>query len=244
VQINAIPTINDARSSDFHQKTVVVIDVLRATSCIVTAMAKGAAGVMPVETVQEAINLHKDDTVLCGERHCKKVAGFHYGNSPTELNQHDLTQKKLILTTTNGTRVIQKCRKGWHILCASFLNAKNCAEAILSLGRDTIIVSAGTYDRFSLEDSLCAGLVIAEVLAAGRATRTFQLNDFAKAMHAAYLHLQTELEQTLLNCENGRKLRKLGHEEDVRFCANVNTFDIVPIVKNQMIVCFQANSHA
>lgn len=239
MQINAIPTINDARSSDFHQKTVVVIDVLRATSCIVTAMAKGAAGVMPVETVQEAINLHKDDTVLCGERHCKKVAGFHYGNSPTELNQHDLTQKKLILTTTNGTRVIQKCRKGWHILCASFLNAKNCAEAILSLGRDTIIVSAGTYDRFSLEDSLCAGLVIAEVLAAGRATRTFQLNDFAKAMHAAYLQLHDQIAETLFACENGKKLRKLGFEADVHFCSMVNRYPITPILTEQTLVPYK-----
>ena len=235
MHIDAIPTINDARSNDFFQKTVVVIDVLRATSCIVTAIANGSSGIVPVETVHQAVNLHEEDTILCGERHSKKVAGFDFGNSPTELLQCPLNNKKVILTTTNGTRVIQKCHKGLHILCASFLNAKRCAEAVLHFNRDTIIVSAGTYDKFSLEDSLCAGLIIEEIgsIAAGK---SFELNDFAKAMHAAYLHLQGSIETTLLECENGQKLKKLGYEDDVKFCSQLNLYPIAPILSDQTLV--------
>lgn len=237
MQIDAIPTINDARSNDYFQKTVVVIDVLRATSCMTTALAKRAVGVIPVETVHQAVNLHEDDTLLCGERHCRKIAGFDFGNSPIELMQHDLEGKKMIITTTNGTRIIQKCHKGLHIICASFLNAKKCAEAIMKLNRDTMIVSAGTYDRFSIEDSLCAGLLVEELLSLS--SKPIALNDFAKAMHASYLHLKDRIEETLMESTNGKKLRKLGFEEDVKFCSMINKYPIAPILSGQMIVPYE-----
>lgn len=233
MQLDAVPTINDIRSDELLHKTVIVIDVLRATSCIVTALAHGCDGIVPVETVTQAVNMHEKDDLLGGERLCKKISGFDLGNSPLEYTRADLAGKKIILTTTNGTRAIQKSHRAQHILCGSFLNARACAETAIRLQRDVVLICAGTRDRFSLEDSLCAGRIVEEI---------FQMlpdrpacNDFAVAMHAAYSQLSDRLEQTLFMSENGLKLTKLGYGDDVSFCAQINRYETVPAMQDHIL---------
>lgn len=229
MHVDAVPTVNDVRSVEFYNKTVIVIDVLRATSCIVTALARGCSGIIPVETVNKAMHVHEEDELLAGERFCKKFSGFHFGNSPVELLRADLTGKTIILTTTNGTRAIQKCQKARHILCGSFLNAAECARAALELQRDIVLVCAGTRDRFSLEDSLCAGRIAREIMDQAGDSEVSS-NDFAKAMLSAYLHEQGQIGEALIRSENGKKLLKIGYGEDVSFCSQMDVYSIVPIL--------------
>src|SRR5690606_12087517 len=104
MQVDVIPSVTEATSDEFIHKTVIVIDVLRATSCITTALEYGCAGVIPVETVGQAKSMQKAGQLLAGERFCKRVPGFDLGNSPHEFIQNDVQGRTIIMTTTNGTR--------------------------------------------------------------------------------------------------------------------------------------------
>lgn len=233
MRLEVISSVNEARSDDFIHKTVIVIDVLRATSTIVIALAGGCAGVIPVETVIQAKNLWEDGDLLGGERYCKKITGFDLGNSPLEYRNRDLQGKRIIMTTTNGTRAMQKVQKASNILAGSLLNAFSCARAAWELKRDVVLVCAGTQNQFSLEDGLCAGC-IADCLHSF-AEEQPEMNDFGLAMRDAYLYTRNDLQNTILACANGKKLCRLGFEEDVLFCCHPNLFDVVPVLQNHIL---------
>lgn len=234
MQVNVISSVNEARGDDFLNKTVIVIDVLRATSTIVTALAHGCSGIVPAETVQQAKQLQEPRDLLGGERFCKKIAGFHYGNSPLEYRSPEIIGNRVILTTTNGTRAIQKSLRADHVIAGSLLNAKACAKKAVELQREVAIVCAGTQDEFSLEDGLCAGLIVREFLQ--QVDREAQgVNDLGLAMLHAFTHAETSLEHTLLACFNGKKLCRMGLQADVSFCAQVNAYDLVPVLQGQLM---------
>ncbi len=239
MQVDVIASVNEARSDDFINKTVVVIDVLRATSTIVTALEFGCAGVIPVETVSQALKLQESGMLLGGERFCKKILGFDLGNSPVEYMHRDLTEKRIIITTTNGTRALQKTHKAANILAGSVLNARSCAEAAIQLKRDIVLVCAGTQDDFSLEDGLCAGLIADELCElSGEA---IALNDLGTAMQAAYRHVKDCLETVILESANGKKLSKMGLKEDVIYCCRKNRYQTVPFMHEQMMLPFEGS---
>ncbi|GAA3405486.1 2-phosphosulfolactate phosphatase [Paenibacillus hodogayensis] len=236
MQVDVISTVNEARSDDFIQKTVIVIDVLRATSTIVTALASGCSDIVPVETVNQARPYQGTDCLLGGERFCKKITGFHLGNSPAEYAAPEIAGKRIVLTTTNGTRAVHKAQRAGRLLIGSFLNAEACAQTAFSLNRDIVIVCAGTQDEFCLEDGLCAGLLLRYVRQYDEErTRT---NDTGTAMLLAYETARERLSETLLACASGQRLTRLGHREDVLFCSQTNHFDLVPVWKEQALVRF------
>lgn len=236
MRVDVIPNVSEARTDDLIQKTVIVIDVLRATSTIVTALEHGCAAVMPVETVNQAKQYQDTGDLLGGERFCKKIAGFHFGNSPSEYASSDIIGKRIVLTTTNGTRAIQKSQRAWRMLVGSMLNVEACAKAAFSLNRDIAILCAGAQDEFCLEDGLCAGMLL-------RYLRQFdeerlETNDLGAAMMLACDAMGDRLEETMLGCEGGKRLSKLGYRDDVTFCAQLNLYPIVPVWKDQLIVRF------
>lgn len=242
MKVDAISNINEARLEQLVNRTVIVIDVLRATSSIVVALENGSSGVMPVKTVQQAKQAKQEGDLLAGERFCKKISGFDLGNSPTEFLNADLEGRRIILTTTNGTRVIDKACKAAFVMAGSFLNAQACAKAAMQLGRDTMIICAGTQDKFSMEDGLCAGLIAAEldrIAAEQLFSPPLIFNDFAKAMHWSYMHQAGNLKDALLHCENGARLTKLGYREDVLYCTNVNQSGIVPVLKDRVMTALK-----
>ena len=165
MHIEVIANIGEARSDEFLHKTVIVVDVLRATSTIITALMNGSKGVVPVDTVIKAKELARDGDLLGGERYCKKIPGFDFGNSPLEYTREAVQGKRVILTTTNGTRGIQKAIKADRVLAGAIINGRASAAAAIDLKRDTVIVCAGTQDVFSLEDGLCAGFILDEIAA-------------------------------------------------------------------------------
>ncbi|WP_127586046.1 2-phosphosulfolactate phosphatase [Paenibacillus koleovorans] len=227
MQIHVIPSVIEARSDDFVYKTVIVIDVLRATSTIVTALAHGASGIVPVETVQQAKQQQEPDDWLGGERFCKKIAGFHLGNSPLEFQGPDVAGRRIILTTTNGTRAIQKSLRAESVLAGSLLNVEAAARRAAELRREIAIVCSGTQDEFCLEDGLCAGALVEELVRKTGAEQ-LEVNDFGLAMRQAYLSCHDDLPTALLASASGRKLCKLGNRDDVLYCAQLNRHPIVP----------------
>ncbi len=229
VHVDVIASVNEARSDDFVNRTSIVIDVLRATSTMVTALEYGCSSIVPVETVYQAKHMQGEGDLLGGERFGKKISGFDLGNSPLEYVFPDIQGKRIIMTTTNGTRAIYKAQKAAHVIAGSMLNAASCAKAATNLKRDIVIVCAGTQDRFSLEDGLCAGLIIEELreITGG----DIELNDFALAMHCTYRELRHDLEEALLMCANGKRLCRMGYKEDVLYCSRVNRFTVVPVLR-------------
>lgn len=238
MHIEVVANIGEARSDDFLHKTVIVIDVLRATSTIITALIHGCRSIVPVETVLKAKELYREGDLLGGERFCKKIPGFDFGNSPLEYTREAIQGKRIILTTTNGTRGIQKAIKADHVLAGAFLNSKACAETAAHLKRDTVIVCAGTQDVFSLEDGLCAGHILEElVLLLGE--KQISTNDFGLAMRGCYLQVKDRLLETLLTCSNGKKMCKSGFQADITACAQTNMTDQVPILEQDHMVLLQ-----
>ncbi|MGN7357535.1 2-phosphosulfolactate phosphatase [Paenibacillus sp. SAF-054] len=234
MRVDVIANVDDIRSDDFIQKSAVVIDVLRATSTMITALAKGACGLLPVETVPEAQSKRSEHTFVGGERYYKKIPGFQAGNSPHDYMSEDIAGKLVILTTSNGTRGLLKSQRASRLLAASFLNGTACAAALTAFERDVILLCAGCRNEFSLEDGLCAGMIIDAMEA--RLNHPVRLNDLGVAMKLAYRQCRHALYETVMEGSSAKQLVKLGYGHDVEYCTGVDTVPVVPVAKNDLVL--------
>jgi len=234
MQVEVIASVNEARSDDMAGKTVLVIDVLRATSNMVTGLAHGCLGIVPMETVQQTKQLQEPGDLLGGERNCRKLPGFDLGNSPFEYMEPRIKGKRILMTTTNGTRAIQKSSRAHTLIACSLLNVRACVEAAVSLGRDMVILCSGTQDVFSMEDGLCAGAALDEW--SRISGRDWECNDFGLAMLACFRHNRDRLHETMLGSSNGKRLARLGFGEDIAYCAGLNQLDVVPVLHDGTLV--------
>lgn len=213
-------------------KLVIVIDVLRATSVICTALSNGAKDIIPVETIDEAKSLHMQHTLLAGERMGFKIENFDLGNSPLEYTRETVFNKTIILTTTNGTRAIKNSLNAKKIVIAGFLNLNSVVNYILEQELDVCIVCAGTENHFSLDDAICAGNIIAEVYAKNP---NIKLTDAAFAHKSMYIS-SNKIEIFLLEgCNHYSYLINNGFEKDVSYCLQKNLLSVLPIYQNNKI---------
>lgn len=234
MKIELVPTADEVRPQVLAGRTAVVFDVLRATSTMVTALAHGCRGVIPVEEVEEARRLaeklaaQKHPVLLAGERGGQKISDFPHGNSPLEFLPEVVAGKLLVLTTSNGTRAICRAAEAANrVLVGSLLNAGAVAREIAREGRDVALICAGSEGCFSLEDALAAGLVIEEM----GLKEYSSLSDLAiAALHLARAY-STEPCLAFEHSRHGRKLLELGLKEDLKWCARKNVYQIVPAVK-------------
>lgn len=238
MKINVIPTAQQAQGIDFSGQTAVVIDVLRATTVITTALDNGAREVIPVKTVEEAQNLYAtcDNALRGGERNALKIEGFDLGNSPLEYKKKTVEGKTLILTTTNGTNALNNIKGADEVVLACFRNAEAMANHLVGLShrgsRDIIIVCAGTEGRFSLDDGLCAGMLI-ELL---KQKTEVETDDLGLLLNRFYNENKDNLFSALSECYHLKRLFMLGFYDDIKFCLETNCVGTVPILKNDKIV--------
>ncbi|MBN6189340.1 2-phosphosulfolactate phosphatase [Aneurinibacillus sp. BA2021] len=233
MHITVIPTVEQIRPKLITGKTVIVIDVLRASSTIVTALHSGFASVTPVATIEKAYALRSPSIVLAGERHCEKIAGFDYTNSPTALAQGQHEGKHLVLTTTNGTRAMQQLEQAGRILVGCFLNATACITEALAQQRDIVLCCAGTRGEFALEDGLAAGLM---VHVAKQHVPMVSACDASEVLEAGYLQLADKLAERLCTSITGRRLTARQHTEDVLFCSQRDVMQTVPVDQEKRIL--------
>ncbi len=238
MKINVIPTAQQAQGIDFSGQTAVVIDVLRATTVITTALDNGAREVIPVKTVEEAQNLYAtcDNALSCGERNAVKIEGFDLGNSPLEYKKKTVEGKTLILTTTNGTNALNNIKGADEVVLACFRNAEAMANHLVGLShrgsRDIIIVCAGTEGRFSLDDGLCAGMLIEQL----KQQTEVETDDLGLLLNRFYNESKSNLFGALSECYHLKRLFMLGFYDDIKFCLETNCVGTVPILKNDKIV--------
>lgn len=213
----------------FTGKTVVVIDVLRATTVITTALSNGAKEVIPVSTVDFAMKVSGDafrsQMLLCGERNTKRVEGFNLGNSPLEYTSEAISGKSIILYTTNGSKSIAKAKFAENLFVCSFNNLPALAKYLAELGKELDIVCAGTNGMFNLEDAVCAGNLISEI---NIHNGNIVMSDSAMASTTLYNQFGQDIFHMLQNTEHGRLLIENGFEDDINECAKLGTTNIIP----------------
>lgn len=231
IKVDIVPNVNETRVEHLLGKTVIVIDVLRSTTSIITAILNGCKEVYPVETSGQAFSLKDQDTLLVGERFCKKIQGFDLSNSPSELSEMDLSGKKIVISTTNGTIAIHKAAKGEHVLIGSFLNGTAVANEAIALKKDITLLCSGTRSQFAFEDALCAGFIISQLLT----MIPLECSDFAWMTLAAYENLKNEISVILPKTTTGTRLSQLGLIRDLEYCAQKDICDLVPYFKDERI---------
>lgn len=234
MRIDIIISADDIKKEKIENKTVVVIDMLRATSVIITAMNNGCKGVIPVLKVEEASEIVKNskkEFMLGGERNALKIEGFHYSNSPLEYTRETIYGKTLVMTTTNGTKAIKGCVGASSILIGAMLNAKAIAEKIVKSNKDVVIVNAGTYGEFSIDDFLCSGYIIDCIL---RLAET-DLTDIAVTSHYIYKNNE-DIHNFIKYASHYKRIMELGLSKDLEYCCRKDIIDIVPEYKDGIIL--------
>lgn len=224
MKIELWPSIEYIREDELDGKTVVVIDVLRATSVITTAIKNGAKEVAVVVETSEALKLVGENTLLGGERKGLKIEGFDLSNSPLEYKREVVEGKKIVMTTSNGTRAINKSLKASNIYIGSMINGIAVAKAVSEDHRDVIIACAGTAGKFSLDDFICAGKIIYDILNFGE----FDMDDFASVAYMAYRDNKKNILSYVSMASHYNYLLSIGYEEDIKYCFTEDLTSVVP----------------
>ncbi len=218
-------------------RVVVVIDVLRATSVMVQAISEGASEIIPLATVEEAFRMAKafprGFILLGGERESKEIPGFDLGNSPREYILERVKGKKLILTTTNGTKAFHEVSSGKEILVGSFLNIGATAQRCIESGRDLYIFPSGDQGNFSLEDTLCGGMLIDLIVK--KEKKEIFLTDASYCAQILYERFKDNLVKAFHLSHHGKELIHRGFEDDLAYCAQIDTTPLVPIFRQGVI---------
>ena len=217
-------------------RTVVVIDVLRATSSIVHALFNGARRIVPVTTVEEAVRkaeeLGRDAVLLCGERDCLPIRGFDLGNSPEEFTAERVAGRTLVMSTTNGTPALLASAGSAECLVGALLNAGAIARRVAGAERDALILCSGREGRFAYEDAFCAGLVLRRLRQLRPRVRT---DDAGRAVLRLLGRGQGSPAPILRRSVAARRLQEVGLGQDVQFCAQVDLHDVIPSFVEQRI---------
>jgi len=220
-----------------RKSIVVVVDILRATSAICTALDLGVKAIIPVSTIEDALD-YKDDInyLLAAERNGEIVRGFDIGNSPTDYLTKKFEKKKMVLTTTNGTRAINIAKVDHEVIIGSFLNLSAIVNYLKSKNKDIIILCAGWKDDFCLEDTLFAGALTEKLI---EQDQFFYENDSTATSLLLYQKAHQNLYEFLSNSQHRKRLAHLGIENDIRYCLEIDKTTHVPILRGHEIISFK-----
>lgn len=241
MKIDLIISADDIKKEKVQGKSVVVIDMLRATSVITTAINNGCSSVIPVLTIEEAVKISNTDRskyILGGERKALKIEGFDCANSPLEYKESLVKNKTLVMTTSNGTRAIKGSIGAKNILIGALINAKAVANKLLQLNNDIEIVNAGTYGQFSMDDFICSGYIIDYIL---KSIKDVELTDIAKTSHYIYTENQNIMD-FIEHASHYKRIKELKLEEDLKYCCTKDIVDIVPEYRDGIIKVYDKSS--
>jgi len=228
--------------TDLSGATCVVLDILRATSSMITALANGAEQILPVATIEEALAAKAEhpEALLCGERHGRKITAeqakgtdFDLGNSPREYTAELVAGKTLISTTTNGTRALRACSGAREIWVGSFLNLQASIDQLrLVKPERLVLVCSGTFEEAAMEDTLAAG-AMADAL-----WDLFEdIEDSAQIARSLHQSYSDSLNESIKLALNARRLLEVPElAEDVSFCSQQSIHDFVVLQDDHGLV--------
>ena len=203
-------------------KLVVVVDIFRATSTMVAALAHGVKEILPFADLESCRAMQAQGYLIAGERDGLTAPGFELGNSPVAFLEGNYAGKKLAMTTTNGTLALDKSKGASEILIGAFPNLKATASYIQSRNLDVLIHCAGWKGRFNLEDSLYAGALV-QALSESHANH----EDGALAMSSLFAQASRNLADYLAQASHAKRLQNHGIEDDIDFCLSLNLYEQV-----------------
>jgi 2-phosphosulfolactate phosphatase len=216
-----------------HEAIVVIIDVLRATSSICTAIANGAVALIPVAEVHEAKEYKDKGYLVAAERDGYVLDFADFGNSPFNFTREKIEGKTIVYSTTNGTRIIDLSSSAYKTVVGSFLNISSLTKWLLKQDRDIILFCAGWKDKFNLEDTICAGAI---------AERLFESKSFSTICDSVYaaIDLWTLAKKDpvgyIEKAAQRSRLRDKGLDDCIEFCFKQDFTDKIPIMKNGILV--------
>lgn len=228
-------TLHEVDAADLDGATAVVVDVLRATTTLTTALSRGARAIFPSASTEDALrlaqSLGREDTLLCGERKGLRIEGYDLGNSPLEYTRETVEGKRLIMNTTNGTRAFLAVEDADEVVALSLLNLGAVASEVRDADR-LLVVCAGREGAFALEDAVCAGLLVERLQEGGV---ELDLDDGGRAALSLARSFHVS-ERFLVETEAGRALVEAGLGDDLAWCARVDALTLVPVLKERALV--------
>lgn len=212
-------------------KNVVVVDILRATSCMVTGFAHGIEAVIPVAKVEECKKLQEAGHMAAAERDGLKLEGFDLDNSPFSYMSPGLAGKCIAVTTTNGTQAIAKSTEADEIIIGAFLNISAVANYLEEQQKDTVILCAGWKGNYNLEDTLFAG-ALTDIL-----KDSFTVDqDAALGALSMYTHKKGELLPFVMSASHVKRLARLNITKDIEFCVSKDVYNALPVYKEGKLI--------
>ncbi|MCW3462556.1 2-phosphosulfolactate phosphatase [Chitinophaga nivalis] len=217
---------------DVKNSIVVIIDVLRATSTICTALYNGASRVIPVSSVEECVHIGRAiDGITAGERDGKVAEGLVHGNSPFEYPRDFIENKTLVLTTTNGTKLLHMAKDAIQIITGSFPNISAVCDYLIAQNKNVILGCAAWKDRVNMEDTLFAGAVVNRIKA------HFEVNcDSAVLAESMYQAAQPDLIGFMKQASHYRRLANYGLEKDIAYCLTPDGANVLPLFKDGELI--------
>lgn len=236
MKIDVVPVYGKMLNSHILSTTVIVVDVLRSSSCIITAVGNGTNRIIPAidpgEAAMLAARLGSDDVVLAGESNGIKLPDFDLGNSPKEFSQKAVGDKSLIISTSNGTAAIHSVSAAGNVLIGAMINRMAVAKRAVELGNDVIIVCAGTKGQISADDLLAAGAIAEAIRSVS--TEKMEVSDITMVCCMLYADWKANRADFSVT-KHYAHLVSLGFEEDIEYCLSEDITDVVPVYENGII---------
>lgn len=240
MRIDVLWTPAELEGVPIQDRTVVLIDVIRSSTTVATAIRNGARAVVPAASTEEAMrianSIGRDQVLLAGERQGVRIEGFDLGNSPAEFTPDVVGDRTLVMATTNGMRVLLAVAAARMVFVAAFVNLSAVARRIVAV-ENPLIVCAGREGMVSVDDALCAGhLVEAWLNKRKKKSEESELGDGAIAARSLARDNGPVTAQFLLNTAAGRALERIGLEVDIEPCSKVDTIRDVPVLQDRQII--------
>lgn len=211
---------------------VVVIDVLRATSAITTALHKGVKEIIPVSSVEKAIEYRQRGFIVAAERDGKVVEGFDFGNSPYAFMAPELEGQTVVLTTTNGTKAIEVAKEKMVVIgCLN--NLSTVCDWLIEQNKDVLVLASGWKEKMNLEDTICAGAIADRLIE----SRKFQSHeDSTISAKFLFRSARDNMYSFLRSSSHRRRLMQLKIQQDVKYCLMVDTVPCLPVLRDGVLV--------
>lgn len=237
--LEVYPTAQSVFEEAVRGKVVVMIDVLRASSTITTALGNGAKGVIPAADMETATkiaqNLDASNYLLSGEKNGIKIESFNLGNSPVEHTAERVRNKTIILNTTNGTKAVNRSAAAKSIFIGSFLNLSAVVDHLEQITDQAVLVCAGWRGHLSFEDLLCAGNIIYE-LTSGQLPE--DARDGVKTALGLFEKFGDDIPAAIRTSDYARRLHEIVSADDIAFCSQRNKTQVLPVMNEGIITEF------
>jgi 2-phosphosulfolactate phosphatase len=237
MRLDVLLTPGEMAPAEIAGRTLVVLDVLRASTSIVEALSAGARTLFPVGTIEEAIRLAntlgREEVLLAGERKAIPIDGFDLGNSPSEFTRRRVSGKTIVMSTTNGTLALNAASGGSRVVVGAWTNFRAVVQELVREGAEPVFLCAGRDRAFGLEDAVCAGQM-ARALMKAAPEAGWELNDGAMAA-LALAERYPDPAKLFPTTTAGRGIIEAGLEADLAFCARRDIRKVVPVLHDRQI---------